>query len=124
MNIRKLDDHVFATDFAPTQADRKLGNELATVIGELVISDEDPPVEQWADAVRTLRVHGLTITEAESTSVQTVVGMLVSSVNAATPFELREAARALDDTANNPTTNARDRKLYRALSDVVKLALK
>lgn len=62
--------------------------------------------------------------DRDKQSVQAVVGILISSINAATPFELREAARALDDTANNPATNARDRKLYRALSDVVKLALK
>jgi hypothetical protein len=46
---------------------------------------------------------------------------LINEIVDASPFELREAVRDLDDIGNDPATSARLRPLYRALSDVVKL---
>lgn len=45
---------------------------------------------------------------------------LISKIEFASPFEIREAARQLDDIGNDPRTSAKLRPLYRALSDVVK----
>ena len=49
---------------------------------------------------------------------------LATEIEFATPFELREAARTLDDMGNDPATKQTLRPIYRALSDVIKLALK
>lgn len=53
-------------------------------------------------------------------SIASVAIQLVNEIEFATPFELREAARSLDDMGNDPATSAKLRPMYRALSDVVK----
>lgn len=45
---------------------------------------------------------------------------LVQAIEFASPAELREAARQLDDVGSDPATSAKLRPMYRALSDVVK----
>jgi len=45
---------------------------------------------------------------------------LVNEIEFSTPFELRQAARDLDDLGNDPATSAKLRPMYRALSDVIK----
>lgn len=53
-------------------------------------------------------------------SITSLAIKLVNEIEFATPFDLREAARSLDDMGNDPATSAKLRPMYRALSDVVK----
>jgi hypothetical protein len=56
----------------------------------------------------------------DDTALTAKANSLVIEMELASPSELREAARQLDDIGNDPATSAELRALYRALSDVIK----
>jgi len=63
MKIKDAGDSHF-NDFALTQEDRDIGEELAEAIGDTFICFEDlTPLQQWIRIAKALRIHGLQIKE-------------------------------------------------------------
>ena len=64
LGIHPIVSRVITCDVQPTTEDKELGDAVAWFAGDTFITAWDQsPSDQWANIVKILRIHGLTITD-------------------------------------------------------------